>query len=151
VMICGSGPEEEILKQLADQLNLEKNIVWLGHYPYKDIPQAIAEMDVLVLPSRALPGKWKEQFGHVLVEAMAMGIPVVGSSSGAIPDVIGNPEQIFQENDEAGLATVLEKIIIDAPWREKLRQYGLDRVSKEFSHEVVAKKMIKLWEGIIGK
>jgi glycosyltransferase involved in cell wall biosynthesis len=150
VMICGSGPEESTLRHLADHLQIANRIVWLGSYSYKDVPLAISEMDVLVLPSRTLPGKWKEQFGHVLVEAMAMGIPVIGSSSGAIPDVIGRTEIIFPENDASGLASILGKMITDEAWREQLIQYGVDRVSKEFSHEVVAKKMIKLWEGISG-
>lgn len=151
VIICGNGPEEGALRHLADQIQLTNRIVWLGPFPYKDIPRAFSEMDVLVLPSRTLPGKWKEQFGHVLVEAMAMGVPVIGSSSGAIPDVIGRSDLVFLENDVSGLTLILEKMITDEPWREQLSQYGSDRVLKEFSHEVVAEKMTELWEGIIGR
>jgi glycosyltransferase involved in cell wall biosynthesis len=148
VIIAGSGPEEDSLLQLADQLQLTNQIVWLGSYPYKDVPLAISEMDVLVLPSRTLPGIWKEQFGHVLVEAMAMGIPVIGSSSGSIPGVIGRADLVFLENDAHGLASILEKMIVNQPWRDQLSHYGLTRVSKEFSHEIVAEKMIRLLNGI---
>ncbi|HEY3390892.1 MAG TPA: glycosyltransferase [Prolixibacteraceae bacterium] len=151
LIICGSGPEGAALKELAIQLQITKKISWNGSYPYKDVPQAISLMDVLVLPSRTLPGIWKEQFGHVLVEAMAMGVPVIGSSSGAIPEVIGKEDQIFCENDPRGLAAILHKMITDKPWREQARQNGLDKVAEEFSHEVVANKMIAVWERICRK
>jgi glycosyltransferase involved in cell wall biosynthesis len=148
IVIGGTGSEERVLRRLADNLNLSNRTVWLGAYPYKDVPFAISKMDVLVLPSRTLPGIWKEQFGHVLVEAMAMGIPVIGSSSGSIPDVIGRPDLIFKENDVSGLAAILEAMIGDKSWREQLGQYGYHRVMNNYSHEIVAKKMIRLWEDV---
>ena len=57
------------------------------------------------LLSRIFPIPWREQFGRVIVEAFARGTPVVGSDSGAIPELIGNPELIF----EAGNPQALKK------------------------------------------
>ena len=54
-----------------------------------------------MLPSLTRPN-WKEQFGRVLIEAMASGVPVIGSDSGAIPDVIGQAGLIFPEGDFSG-------------------------------------------------
>jgi glycosyltransferase involved in cell wall biosynthesis len=106
-------------------------------------------MDVLVLPSRTVQGKWKEQFGHVLIEAMAMGIPVVGSSSGAIPDVIGKNELIFNEDDIKGLASILEKLAVNPKWRAQISQYVLDRVRENFTHETLAMQLVSFWNQIV--
>src|SRR5262249_1025710 len=62
---------------------------FVGAVKDTDVPEYLAAMDVLVLPSRTTD-TWAEQFGHVLIEAMAAGVPVVGSSSGAIPEVVGD-------------------------------------------------------------
>ncbi|MET0555459.1 MAG: glycosyltransferase, partial [Vicinamibacteria bacterium] len=69
-------------------------------------------LDAFVLPSRTTP-LWKEQFGMVLAEAMACGVPVVGSSSGAIPDVMGDAGLVFAEGDPAALAGVLRRLAGD--------------------------------------
>jgi len=75
---------------------------------------------------------WREQFGLVLAQAMLCGVPVLGSDSGAIPDVVGEPEAVFPERSPAVLRALLERIAEDAVWRESLacrqrqsaRQYG---------------------------
>ena len=85
IIICGSGRYEPDLRAYADQLGISDHILWLGAVSHDDIPEMLTQVDVLVLPSRTLHGKWKEQFGHVLIEAMAMGIPVIGSDSGQSP------------------------------------------------------------------
>jgi glycosyltransferase involved in cell wall biosynthesis len=148
-IICGTGPEENALQVLAGKMNLESSIRWHPAVRHDKVPNEIAQMDVLVLPSRTLPGRWKEQFGHVLIEAMSMGIPVIGSSSGAIPDVIGRSDLIFPENDSKGLATILERLIVNQEWREIVAAYGLERVQKEFTHEAIAQKLLDIWSKIL--
>ncbi|MEM4972674.1 MAG: glycosyltransferase family 4 protein [Candidatus Hadarchaeales archaeon] len=72
---------------LAQRLGCEAT--FLGPADYEELPKIYHEHNVLVLPSITTPS-WKEQFGRVLVEAMATGRVVIGSNSGAIPEVIGN-------------------------------------------------------------
>src|SRR5260221_14335510 len=84
------------------------------------------QIDALVLRSLTTP-VWKEQFGRVLTEAMACGVPVVGSSSGAIPEVIGEAGLIFPEGDAAALAGCLAKLQQPPALRLALAQRGLAR------------------------
>jgi glycosyltransferase involved in cell wall biosynthesis len=123
---------------------------WLGEYRYEDMPDAIAQMDVLVLPSRTVPGKWKEQFGHVLIEAMSMGVPVVGSSSGAIPDVIGRDDLIFTEDQSDDLAEILEKLLVDQVYRAEVARYGLARIEQLYTNEALVRQLLPLFQALVG-
>lgn len=147
VTLCGSGADQEILKQEAENQQVADLIIWRGAVRHEQAPQELGAFDVLVLPSRTTP-TWKEQFGHVLIEAMAMGIPVVGSSSGEIPHVIGRSDLVFQEEDASGLAVILEHLIDDLQWWQQVSQYGIDRVCQNYSHERIAERLIHLWQTI---
>src|SRR5205823_6530079 len=94
--------------------------------------------DVLVLPSHTIPGKWKEQFGRVLVEAMASGCVPIGSNSGAIPSVIGGAGLIFPEGDVRGLAECLASMTADREKLAELRSLSLRRANEQYSWRAVA-------------
>jgi glycosyltransferase involved in cell wall biosynthesis len=147
VTICGSGEAEEALKQEAENQLVADLVIWRGAVRHEQAPKELGTFDVLVLPSRTTPA-WKEQFGHVLIEAMAMGIPVVGSSSGEIPNVIGRSDLVFQEEDAQGLTVILERLIHDPQWWHHVSQYGIDRVRQHYSHERIAERLIELWQSI---
>lgn len=147
-VICGSGPWEPRLRTMADQLGVGGCVRWLGAVLHDRVAEAMAPMDVLVLPSREI-ATWKEQFGHVLIEAMAMAIPVVGARSGAIPEVIGREDLVFQENDAPGLARILERLASDAAWRLQTGSYGYDRVLRHYTHERLAEQLASFWAGIL--
>lgn len=147
VTLCGSGTDEETLKQEAENQQVADLVIWRGAVRHEQAPKELGAFDVLVLPSRTTPA-WKEQFGHVLIEAMAMGIPVVGSSSGEIPNVIGRSDLVFQEEDAHGLSVILERLIHEPQWWQQVSQYGIDRVSQYYSHERIAERLIELWGSI---
>ena len=146
-IICGFGSEEANLRQQAVELNITDNIVWRGSVPHALAPAELSQFDVLVLPSRTIDN-WKEQFGHVLIEAMAMEIPVVGSTCGEIPDVIGRSDLVFEEEDSDALAAILEKIALQPAWRQEIATYCLNRVKENYSHEKIAERLIGLWQNI---
>src|SRR3989344_5802087 len=98
---------------------------------YKEMNRYISAFDVLVLPSITMP-RWKEQFGHVLIEAMACGVPVIGSDSGEIPRVIGNAGLIFKEKDLFELKGCLLTLKNNSELYNRLVKSGHQRV-KEFS------------------
>lgn len=148
VILCGSGADEEMLRQEAHAQDIAESVVWQGSIRHDAAPEAISNFDVLVLPSRTMPD-WKEQFGHVLIEAMAMGVPVIGSSSGEIPYVINQPELIFQEGDALGLAKILEHMILEPNWHQAMADYGLKRVDQHFTHERIAERLIDLWQKVL--
>jgi glycosyltransferase involved in cell wall biosynthesis len=147
LVLCGSGSSEAELKQIAEDQQIA--VTWQGAVPHEQAPSVMGQFDVLVLPSRTTP-TWKEQFGHVLIEAMAMGIPVVGSSSGEIPNVIGRSDLVFVEGDRLALAQILQRLVEDGAWREEVRQYGLTRVRQHYTHDRIAERLMMLWQKILG-
>ncbi|MEM1239881.1 MAG: glycosyltransferase [Cyanobacteria bacterium P01_H01_bin.26] len=146
--ICGSGTDMETFQTLAQDYDLEGMITWRGGVSHDQVPQEIAKMDLLVLPSRTV-STWKEQFGHVLIEAMAIGIPVVGSTCGEIPNVIDRSELVFPEGDAHGLTQILARFIQDRDWWQEMAQYSLDRVAQHYSHQRIAERSISLWRSIL--
>lgn len=141
--ISGAGPAEEALRAEAERLGIADAVAWRGTARHDEVPHRIAGLDVLVLPSRSAPS-WREQFGHVLIEAMAMGVPVVGSSCGAIPEVIGRDDAVFAEGDGEGLAERLERLAEDGDWRAELAAYGRARVADRYTHERIADRLAPL-------
>ena len=117
------------------------NVRFLGARPLEELPELFSALDCLVLPSRTT-ASWKEQFGRVLIEAAACGVPVVGSDSGAIPHVIGQGENamglIFPEGDVAALAAALARLRNEPDLARALGETGARRAREEFSWSRVA-------------
>jgi glycosyltransferase involved in cell wall biosynthesis len=89
---------------------------------YEQMPGLLKSFDVLVLPSVTIVPLHREQFGRVLIEAMAAGVPVVGSSSGAIPEVIGDAGLVVPERDATALAQAIDRVLAEPGLRETLVQ-----------------------------
>lgn len=143
-ILVGDGPDREAFRQLAEVLGIAYRVEFHPPVRQEQLPELYGRMDVLVLPSRT-EKYWKEQFGRVLIEAMACGIPVVGSSSGEIPEVIGNAGLIFKEGSVEGLRLELERLAENRTlWRE-LRARGLKRVRDRYSVECIAQQMHDLF------
>ena len=99
--LVGGGSARDEIRALTHALQVDDRVTFVGQLPSAALPAEYHKIDVLVLPSLTRPN-WKEQFGRVLVEAMASGVPVIGSDSGAIPGVIGEAGRIVPEGDVAG-------------------------------------------------
>ncbi len=148
ITLCGSGKGEDALRQEAQNQQIADLVIWRGGVRHDQAPEEISKFDVLVLPSRTT-ATWKEQFGHVLIEAMAMGIPVVGSDSGEIPNAIGRSDLIFPEGDATKLAEILQRMICEPEWRETVRHYGMERVERNYTHERIAQRLLSLWQKLL--
>ncbi len=148
LIICGSGPTKPSLQQQAEQANIADSIVWRDAVPHDQVPQEIGKFDILVLPSRSV-NTWKEQFGHVLIEAMAIGIPTVGSTCGEIPNVIDHPELVFKEGNVEELVAILSRLISDEAFRQATGEYCLNRAHQCYTHERIAKRSVALWEKVL--
>lgn len=149
IIICGSGNSESELRSYAEKLEINKYISWVGAIKHDDIPDILIQTDVVVLPSRTVHGKWKEQFGHILIEAMAMGIPVVGSNSGAIPEVVGRDDLIFSENNSEELMLILRRLIADKNWTLEASNFLEDRAVKEYSDQKISELLLSIWREIV--
>jgi len=148
IVLCGTGSLEEALKHEAQKQQVADLVTWRGAVPHHKAPEEISNFDVLVLPSRTIP-TWKEQFGHVLIEAMAMGVPVVGSNCGEIPNVIGRSDLVFPEEDAQALAAILERMIREPKWWEEVGRYGMTRVHQHYTHERIAERLLNLWQTLL--
>ncbi|HHB91373.1 MAG TPA: glycosyltransferase family 1 protein [Anaerolineae bacterium] len=145
--LAGTGPEADSLKTLAASLGIGERVRWLGKLSSLAMPEFLRGLDVLVLPSRTMPN-WKEQFGRVLVEAMACKTPVIGSDSGEIPHVIGDAGLIFPENHVDALAGHLRLLATDATLRKTLGQRGRARVLQRFTQAQVARATYQVYQAL---
>jgi glycosyltransferase involved in cell wall biosynthesis len=148
LLMVGRGALEPHLRQRAEELGLSQRIEFAGHVPSSDVPDLLRHLDVLVLPSRTTP-TWKEQFGRVLVEAMACGVPVLGSDSGEIPHVIGEAGLLFPEGNVTTLRKQLGQLADDAELREALGQRGRERVLAHYTHERVVQAYLDVYREML--
>lgn len=143
VAIAGVGPLRRDLEALVHRRGLQGRVGFMGGFSSIDVADVIASFDVLVLPSLTTP-RWKEQFGRVLIEAMACGTPVTGSSSGEIPHVIGDAGLVFREGDVRSCAEALAALM-DPRRRAAAGARGLDRVNRLFTQERIAEQTLDAW------
>jgi len=146
--IQGNGPAEARLRALVEHYNLTARVTFSLPVPSVDMPAFYQGLDVLVLPSRTQEN-WTEQFGRVLVEAMACGVPVVGSAAGEIPHVIGDAGIVFPENDVQALRAALVRLIHNQALRRDLGARGRARVLAEYTQQHVAQQTIQVYQEML--
>lgn len=139
LLVVGAGPTREELMGLAAALGIRHRTRWVEAVPHEEVPLLLHDMDVLVLPSLTA-GHWKEQFGHVLIEAMSSEVTVIGSDSGEIPAVIGDTGMVFPEGDATALASLLQELVDDEVQCRDLARRGRQRVLEQFTHEAIARR-----------
>jgi len=144
-VLLGDGPCKNEWKELGRELKIAQKIIWIEPQPHHKVADYMNTLDVLVLPSYG--GRyWKEQFGRVLVEAMACGVPVIGSNSGEIPNVIGDAGLIVRERDVDDLREKICALHDNEPLRKELAEKGRERVERYYSVEVVARQYDALFK-----
>jgi glycosyltransferase involved in cell wall biosynthesis len=119
--------------------------------PFEQVPSLLKALDVLVLPSVTILPLHREQFGRVLAEAMAAGVPVIGSSSGAIPEVIGDAGLVVPERDALALARAIESVLGDAALRQRLVERGRQRACTRFDWPAVAQQTVSLFGAAVAQ
>jgi glycosyltransferase involved in cell wall biosynthesis len=107
--------------------------------PHEDVPRWLNAMDVLCAPSLTTP-RWREQFGRMLIEAFACGVPVIASDSGEIPYVVGDAGLIVAERDAAAWTRALERVCADPSLRGDLSARGRRRAVSLYDWSVVARQ-----------
>jgi glycosyltransferase involved in cell wall biosynthesis len=140
----GAGPEDAELRRVIDAEGLSSRVRLLGVVRRAELPAFYAEIDALVVPSLTTP-RWKEQLGAVIPEAMSAGVPVIGSSSGAIPEAIGEAGVVVPEGDPARLREAIAGLRADPDRRHGLALDGRRRFEREFSVEAFARRMARLY------
>jgi glycosyltransferase involved in cell wall biosynthesis len=148
LLIVGSGPYEPEIHRLIGVLNLGSRVRMISAVPLEQLPPIFNAMDVLAVPSRTT-ATWKEQFGRVIIEAHACGLPVVGSDSGAIPQVIGQGGLVVPEQNPRALADALQCLHHDESLRLEMGQAGLSTTTRQYTWLAVARQMRDIYARVM--
>jgi glycosyltransferase involved in cell wall biosynthesis len=144
LVFVGKGAVQPDLEAQAERLGLEEKVTFLPMVPSTEVAAYMSGLDAFVLPSRTT-SNWKEQFGRVIIEAMACEVPVVGSDSGEIPHVIGEAGLVFPEGDAEALAAQLQNLADHPELRKDLAAKGLERVRENYTQLQIARQHLKLY------
>lgn len=147
-LFVGGGPWESRLRAFADRHGDRVRV--LTGVPHDDVPDHLRAMDVLCVPSQTTSG-WREQFGRMIIEAFACGVPVVGSDSGEIPNVVGDGGLIVGERDVAAWTRTLADLLADESARRTLAVRGRTRAETIFAWPIVARQHLAFFDWILNR
>ncbi len=157
-LLLGRGPLQEEIQAWAASRGWSDRLIWVESVPHDDVQRYINLLDVLVLPSETTyrfktltSVGWKEQFGHVLIEAMACRVPVIGSDSGEIPHVISEGGLVFPEGNVAELKTCLLKLIEQPDAAEEMARRGYERALEHYTNKALAQKLLTFYKQLLGQ
>ena len=155
-LLLGRGPLQRSLCDWAAFHGIKDRLIWVESVPHDQVPQYINLMSTLVLPSQTTyqlktltAVGWKEQFGHVLIEAMACKVPVIGSDSGEIPNVIGDSGLVFPEGDVQALSSCLIQLMEQPELAKNLGQLGYKRAMAQYTNYALAQQQLDFYKEIL--
>lgn len=156
LLLLGRGELKEQLMQVVAENNIQDKVILVESVPHAEVANYINLMNLLVLPSETTykfktmtSVGWKEQFGHVLIEAMAAQVPVIGSDSGEIPYVIGDAGLVFPEGNVDELARCLASLIDDQELTQNLANSGYMRAMSKYTNKAVAKQQLDFYQELL--
>lgn len=144
LVIVGSGFLENDLREQVRKLDLERSILFLGQINHDKLPEYLSVADVFVRPSLS------EGLGTAFLEAMACGVPIIGTSVGGIPDFLKNGYTglFCNPGDPTDIAEKIIKILNDDELGHRLAENGRKLVEEKYNWEIVAEKFKKIYERI---
>ena len=142
--VYGAGPEAAALEARAAELGLGDRVTFHGFADESTLPRVFPTFDVLAVPSLQVPG-WVEQFGRVVVEGQASGVPVVASATGALPEVVGDAGILVPPRDPGALCAAMVRLLEEPGLWDHLSEAGLATVGR-YSWESVAELQHALYE-----
>lgn len=156
LLLLGRGYLQAEILKIAAENQIQDRVIIIESVPHDVVPQYINLMDTLVLPSETTykfktltAAGWKEQFGHVIIEAMACKVPVIGSNSGEIPHVIGDAGLIFPEGDAQALANCLTQLIDNPELRHKVGAMGYQKAMDKYTNKALAQQQLEFYRGLV--
>ncbi|MDD4332947.1 MAG: glycosyltransferase family 4 protein [Patescibacteria group bacterium] len=145
LLILGEGEEEENLKKIARELKIENSIYFLGYQKHDDLVKYLWASDLFVRPSLS------EGLGNSFLEAMAAGLPIIGTPVGGIPDFLvdGETGLFCEPNNPEDLARKIDRVFSDDALRQLLVKNGKELVVKNYDWDKIARKMKNILERLI--
>jgi glycogen synthase len=138
--IIGTGPEEQALRELTRELDLEGQVEFAGEKCGDDLAMVLNQHRIMVVPSR-----WAEPFGLVALEGSASGCAIIGSEDGGLKEAMGPCGITFKNGDQGSLAAALKRLLRDPVLEESLRRAGPAHVAR-FKASEAARAYLKLIE-----
>jgi glycosyltransferase involved in cell wall biosynthesis len=132
-------------KKLSDRITL------IGSLPHDQIPDWLKSKDIFVLPCKRDKHGDIDGIPVVLMEAMAMGVPVISSRISGIPELVqdGITGLLIEEDDVEALSEAILKIFSDTPQRNVLVQNSIEKVKKDFELSVNSTRLSNLFSEAI--
>ncbi len=156
LLLLGRGPLQSELISLAEENKIKDRIILVESVPHDQVCNYINLMSTLILPSETANEfktltavGWKEQFGHVLIEAMACKVPVIGSNSGEIPHVIGDAGLVFYEGDPQALANCLVQLMDKPELAQNLGETGYQKAMAKYTNKALAKQQLEFYKELV--
>jgi glycosyltransferase involved in cell wall biosynthesis len=155
-LLLGRGSLQVALMEKAAEWGIQNRLIWIESVPHEEVSRYINLMSTLVLPSETnyqfktlTAAGWKEQFGHVLIEAMASKVPVIGSDCGEIPYVIDNAGLVFPEGNVSALQDCLRKLIEQPELARHLAQLGYERAMSRYTNKALAEQLLDFYQQLL--
>ncbi len=148
LVVVGDGPQRDALAAAARTAGLADRVHFTGLVPSTEMPGHLSAMDVLVLPTVGT-ATWAEQFGRILVEAMACGVAVVGTRHGEIPEVIGDAGALVSPGDVPALVAAIDALR-DREVRDTRSAAGRARFLAHYTQERVAERTVAYYHELPG-
>lgn len=153
LLLLGRGELKAEIQKRAKEAGILERLILVESVPHDEVPRYINLMNVLVLPSETTykfktltAVGWKEQFGHVLIEAMACKVAVIGSDSGEIPNVIRDVGLVFPEGNTEQLCMNLQQLIENQELRAFLARQGYEKAMKQYTNKALAKELLAFYQ-----
>jgi L-malate glycosyltransferase len=144
LLLVGSGTLETEIRERW-MAEYPGRIVLVPAVPYDQVSQYLRCVDIFVLASYSTP-HWAEQFGQTLAQAMLLGIASIGSTSGAIPEVLGSGGLLFEEGQVDGLTRALGSLLASPASRQELGARGREFALRYYTSESVGARYLAAFE-----
>ena len=144
LVICGKGEDELALKSLAKELGVEKDVLFLGLVPYKELPKYVSAADVFVRASIS------EGFGNSFVEALACEVPIIGTRVGGIPDFLTDKKTglFCKVKDPDDLAEKILLLLEDEKLAHTIGETGKKMVTEKYQWAGIAQQFDEVFKRI---
>ncbi|NGM81454.1 N-acetyl-alpha-D-glucosaminyl L-malate synthase BshA [Paenibacillus sp. 7124] len=145
LLLVGEGPELPKIQAKIAEMGLEDKVRFLGKQD--EIAQVISLADVLLLPSE------KESFGLVALEAMACGVPTIGSQAGGIPELVMHGETGFLApiGDTAAMAEYAVRLLTDEALARNIRKACLERAREDFCNDAITDQYESIYYRVLDR
>ena len=145
VLLVGSGGQEQELRALVRDLGIQRHVLFAGSVPNEQLPAYLAIADVFIRPSRS------EGLGISFLEAMAAGVPVIGTPVGGIPDFLKDGETglLCQSNDPTSLARAIDRLFGDERLRTSIVERARALMEKDYRWKSIAQNYDRIFQELL--